>query len=49
MHGVLVITTLLRNFALVLRVLEVACYSFSLQTDYLGSFSWFDPFIPDKF
>jgi hypothetical protein len=36
-----VITTILYNFALLRRVLEVACYSFSLQTDYRGSFSWF--------
>lgn len=34
---------MLLNFALLLRVMEVACYSFSLQNDYRGSFSWFCP------
>jgi hypothetical protein len=48
-HGTFVITTMLCNFAVLLRVLEVACYSFSLQTDYRGSFSWFYPITPDKF
>jgi len=40
---------MLLNFALLLRVMEVACNSFRLQNDYRGSFSWFCPLTPDKF